>query len=151
MRTHIGAKQFLAGLIAEHAHHGVVYIQEAAVGGREKEPFLDAVEQLAIFSFRLAAVCNVLQDVDCAFVVVGQSGAREVDTRKIRSADAATYSSLVCSVSRQKGQGKALPVSAMWRRLLMASPTSATGGRPRWDASERFVLTIRAARSWTTM
>src|SRR5579859_3914166 len=78
-------------------------------------------------------------------------GAREVDTKKIRSGEATTYSSRVCCVSRQKGQGKSLPLSAIWRRLLMASPTRATGGTPRWDARERLVRSTLQERSCTTI
>src|SRR5260370_34496905 len=73
-------------------------------------------------------------------------GVREVETRKMRSADAATYSSFDRCVSRQHGQGRSLPVSAICFRLLTASPTRATGGTPSWDASERFVRTILHAR-----
>jgi len=39
----------------------------------------------------------------------------------MRSADAATYSSRGRCVSRQKGQGRSLPVSAIWRNPLIAS------------------------------
>src|SRR6266481_790085 len=78
-------------------------------------------------------------------------GVREVDTRNIRSAEAATYSSRIRLVSRQKGQGSSLTVSAICRKLLIASPTRATGGTPRCDARERFVRTIFHARSCTTM
>src|SRR5258705_12698598 len=64
-------------------------------------------------------------------------GVRDVDTRKIRSGEATTYSSRNCLVSRQKGQGRSLPVSAICRKLLMASPTSATGGTAQGHAVQR--------------
>ena len=61
------------------------------------------------------------------------------------------YSSRVRSGLWQIGQGNSPLPSISWRSRLIGSPTSATGGAPSTEASERFVRTIRQRRSCTTM
>ena len=69
VRAHVGAQQFLARPVPQHAHHRVVHIQESSVRGGKKKPFLDAVKQVPVTSFCLASVGNVFQYVNRSDVV----------------------------------------------------------------------------------
>ncbi len=73
MRSDIGAQQFIARVVAEHAHHGVVDVQKPAIRRREKQAFLNAVKQFAVAPLRFAAVGNVLQNVNGARIIIGDA------------------------------------------------------------------------------
>ncbi len=74
VRAYVGAQEFVAGTVAEHAHHGVVDVEKAAVGRGEEQAFLNAVEEFAIAALGFAAIGHILQNVDGARVVVGNAG-----------------------------------------------------------------------------
>ncbi len=74
MRADIRPQQFFSRLVAQHAHHGVVYIQKLSVRRGKKQSFLNAVEQLAVSPFRFAPVGNVFQHVNRARLFFGGPG-----------------------------------------------------------------------------
>ena len=44
MRADVGMEKFFAGLVAKHADHGVIHIQELAFGRGEEQALLNIVE-----------------------------------------------------------------------------------------------------------
>src|SRR5258708_15824130 len=54
-------EDFLAGLVAQHAHQSIVHLDEMAFWRSKKDAFLHVVKQLAIAALGLAAVGDVLE------------------------------------------------------------------------------------------
>ena len=73
MRADVGAQQFVARVIPQHAHHRIVYVQKSSIGRGKEQAFLNAVEQFAISPLRFPPISNVFQDVNRARVVVRHS------------------------------------------------------------------------------
>ena len=67
-RVQVQDQQFVALAVAEHVHESVVAIDELAGGVGDVDAFLHLLEEQAIFFFRGAAVGNVADDVDRAFL-----------------------------------------------------------------------------------
>lgn len=82
MGADVGAEEFFAGIVAKHADHGVIDIEELAIRGGKEEAFLNVVEEFAITAFCFTAIANVLENVDRAsFFFRGAPGARSGDEK----------------------------------------------------------------------
>ena len=60
----IDGEQFIPAAVPQHPYHRVIHFDEAASRCAEEQAFLNVVEELAIAPLGLAAVRDILQNVD---------------------------------------------------------------------------------------
>src|SRR5580704_19392938 len=60
----IHGHQFGAAAITQHAHEGVIAIEQLAAGCGHEDAFLGLLENQPVFFFRIVAVGSVVHDVD---------------------------------------------------------------------------------------
>src|SRR6266700_1251952 len=65
LRLQVQLEDFLAGLVAQHAHQSIVDLNEMTLRRSKKNTFLDVVKQLAITLLGLATVGDVLEHMHC--------------------------------------------------------------------------------------
>ncbi len=106
MRTHVRSQQLFRGLVPQHAHQRIIYIQELSLWRGKKQSFLNTVKQLAIPSLSLPPVGNILQHVDRSRFFLGHSSRprRRNQKRPPRARRNVFFPRLSCIAAERAGQ-----------------------------------------------
>src|SRR5581483_2940007 len=61
---HLSLEKFFAAAIAQDSHQGIVHLDEAAIGGRKEQSFLNAVDYVRVAPLALTPVSDVLEHMN---------------------------------------------------------------------------------------